>query len=39
MKILVIGASGYIGSHVAAAFADAGHEVFALHSIITYLTA
>jgi nucleoside-diphosphate-sugar epimerase len=31
MKILVIGASGYIGSHVAGAFADAGHEVFALH--------
>jgi nucleoside-diphosphate-sugar epimerase len=30
MKILVIGASGYIGSHVAAAFADAGHEVAAL---------
>jgi len=31
MKILIIGASGYIGSHVAAAFADAGHEVSALH--------
>ncbi len=31
MKILIIGASGYIGSHVAAAFADAGHDVFALH--------
>jgi nucleoside-diphosphate-sugar epimerase len=31
MKILVIGASGYIGSHVAAVFADAGHEVSALH--------
>jgi nucleoside-diphosphate-sugar epimerase len=30
MRILVIGASGYIGSHVAAAFADAGHEVAAL---------
>jgi nucleoside-diphosphate-sugar epimerase len=30
MKILVIGASGYIGSHVAAVFADAGHEVSAL---------
>ena len=31
MKILIIGASGYIGSHVAAVFADAGHEVSALH--------
>jgi nucleoside-diphosphate-sugar epimerase len=30
MKILIIGASGYIGSHVAAVFADAGHEVSAL---------
>ena len=31
MKILVIGASGYIGSHVAAVVADAGHGVSALH--------
>src|SRR5690348_12084959 len=31
MKILIIGASGYIGSHIAAVFADAGHEVSALH--------
>lgn len=31
MKILIIGASGYIGSHVAAVFADAGHDVSALH--------
>src|SRR3978361_1181347 len=31
MKILIIGASGYIGAHVAAAFADAGHDVSALH--------
>jgi nucleoside-diphosphate-sugar epimerase len=31
MKILIIGASGYIGSHIAAAFADAGHDVSALH--------
>ena len=31
MKILVIGASGYIGSHVAALFADAGHDVAALY--------
>ena len=30
MKILIIGASGYIGSHAAAAFAAAGHEVAAL---------
>ena len=30
MKILIIGAGGYIGSHVAAVFADAGHEVSAL---------
>lgn len=30
MKILVIGASGYIGSHVAAVFAGAGHEVSVL---------
>jgi nucleoside-diphosphate-sugar epimerase len=30
MKILIIGASGYIGSHVAAAFADAGHDVWAV---------
>ena len=31
MKILIIGASGYIGSHVAAVFADAGHDVSGLH--------
>ena len=31
MKILIIGASGYIGSHVAAVFAGAGHQVSALH--------
>jgi nucleoside-diphosphate-sugar epimerase len=31
MKILIIGASGYIGSHVAAVFAGAGHDVSALH--------
>jgi nucleoside-diphosphate-sugar epimerase len=31
MKILVIGATGYVGSHVAAAFAGAGHDVAALH--------
>jgi nucleoside-diphosphate-sugar epimerase len=31
MKILIIGASGYIGSRVAAVFADAGHDVSALH--------
>ena len=30
MKILIIGVGGYIGSHVAAVFADAGHEVSAL---------
>ena len=30
MKILIIGASGYIGSHVAAVCADARHEVWAL---------
>jgi nucleoside-diphosphate-sugar epimerase len=30
MDILIIGATGYIGSHVAAAFADAGHTVTAL---------
>ena len=30
MKILIIGASGYIGSRVAAVFADAGHDVGAL---------
>jgi nucleoside-diphosphate-sugar epimerase len=30
MKILIIGASGYIGSRVAAVFAGAGHEVSAL---------
>src|SRR5436190_18262961 len=30
MKILIIGASGYIGSHVAAVFAGANHEVSAL---------
>src|SRR5262249_2052134 len=30
MKILIIGASGYIGSHVAAVLAGAGHEVSAL---------
>jgi nucleoside-diphosphate-sugar epimerase len=31
MKILIIGASGYIGSHVAAVFAGAGHDVSALY--------
>ena len=31
MKILIIGASGYIGSHVAAVSAGAGHQVSALH--------
>src|SRR5436190_1095527 len=31
MKILASGASGYIGSHGAAVFADAGHGVSALH--------
>lgn len=30
MKILITGATGYIGSAVAAALADAGHEVLAL---------
>lgn len=30
MKILIIGAGGYIGYHVAAAFAAAGHDVAAL---------
>src|SRR5258708_19410381 len=30
MKILIIGAGGYIGSHVAAAFAAAGHDVAVL---------
>jgi nucleoside-diphosphate-sugar epimerase len=31
MKILIVGATGYIGSHVASAFAEAGHDVAALH--------
>lgn len=31
MKILIIGASGYVGSHVAAVLAEAGHEVSALY--------
>lgn len=31
MKILIIGAGGYIGSHVAAVSADACHQVSALH--------
>jgi nucleoside-diphosphate-sugar epimerase len=30
MKVLIIGATGYIGSHVATAFAAAGHQVCAL---------
>jgi nucleoside-diphosphate-sugar epimerase len=30
MNVLVIGATGYVGSHVAAAFAGAGHAVSAL---------
>ncbi len=30
MNVLIIGATGYIGSHVAAAFFEAGHEVTAL---------
>lgn len=31
MRILIIGATGYIGSHVAAALDAAGHRVAALH--------
>ena len=31
MKILIIGASGYIGSDVAAVSAGAGHQVSVLH--------
>ena len=30
MKVLVTGANGFLGSHLVAAFAAAGHEVFAL---------
>ncbi|WP_436763816.1 NAD-dependent epimerase/dehydratase family protein [Streptosporangium sp. V21-05] len=30
MKILIIGATGYVGSHVATAFTEAGHDVAAL---------
>lgn len=30
MKILIVGATGYVGSHVAKAFAQRGHEVFGL---------
>jgi nucleoside-diphosphate-sugar epimerase len=30
MKVLIIGATGYIGSHVAAAFSNAGHQVSVL---------
>ncbi len=30
MKVLVIGGSGFIGSHVAEALSDAGHEVTVL---------
>jgi len=33
MRILVTGAAGFIGSHVAEAFAEAGHEVLALDNL------
>lgn len=35
MRILVTGGAGFIGSHVAQAFVDAGHEVFVLDNLST----
>ncbi|MGZ6162467.1 MAG: NAD-dependent epimerase/dehydratase family protein, partial [Myxococcaceae bacterium] len=33
MKVLVTGGAGFIGSHVADAFVDAGHAVWALDDL------
>ena len=33
MRILVTGGAGFIGSHVAEAFSQAGHEVLALDNL------
>ncbi|MDR1396361.1 MAG: GDP-mannose 4,6-dehydratase [Desulfarculales bacterium] len=35
MRILVTGGAGFIGSHVAAAFQEAGHEVCVLDNLLT----
>jgi UDP-glucose 4-epimerase len=34
MKIAIIGGGGFIGSHVARAYLDAGHDVFVIDSLI-----
>lgn len=36
MKVVVTGAAGFIGSHLAERFAKAGHEVFGIDSFNTY---
>lgn len=36
MKILITGAAGFIGSHVAEAFAEAGHEVYGVDNFNDY---
>ncbi|WP_242900624.1 NAD-dependent epimerase/dehydratase family protein [Actinomadura terrae] len=34
MRVVVTGAAGFVGSHVAEAFADAGHEVLAVDALV-----
>lgn len=38
MKIVVTGAAGFIGSHLAEALADLGHEVVGIDCLTDYCT-